>query len=180
MATHAVTNQPPPLEPYDLYGTDPVLADAVAVQGGAADDHLLVAFGGRVGTEEAFGWGFEANRHAPELVTHDRFGHRIDEVVYHPSYHALMDVSVSEGLHCLHYERPPGEGGYVTRSALFYMMSQVEAGHTCPISMTSSVLPALRHQVDLAAVWEPRVVGRTYDPRLVDPDEKGVCCSAWG
>ncbi len=173
MATHAVTNQPPPLEPYDLYSTDPVLAEAVAVQGAAADSHLLAAFGSRVGTAEVFGWGFDANRHTPELMTHDRFGNRVDEVAYHPSYHALMDLSVSEGLHCLHYERTPGEGGYVTRSALFYLMSQVEAGHTCPISMTSSVLPALRHQIDLAAVWEERVVGRTYDPRLVDPADKG-------
>jgi putative acyl-CoA dehydrogenase len=173
MATHAVTNQPPLLEPYDLYSTDPVLADAIAIQGSAADDDLLSDFGGRVGTAEVFGWGFDANRYTPELMTHDRFGHRVDEVAYHPSYHALMDLSVSEGLHCLHYERPPGEGGYVTRSALFYLMSQVEAGHTCPISMTSSVLPALRHQVDLAAVWEPRVVARTYDPRPVDPADKG-------
>ena len=172
MATHVVTNQPGPLEPYDLAATDPVLLDAVATQTGTRPSDDLAAFGATIGTEEVFRWGFEANRFEPQLVTHDRFGHRIDEVEYHPSYHALMDLSVSAGLHCLHYETPPGEGGYVTRSALFYLMSQVEAGHGCPISMTSSVLPALRHQPDLAAVWEPRVVSREYDPRLIDPADK--------
>ena len=174
MATHTVTNQPRPLEPYDLFSTDPVLGSAVTAHGTSASDaELLGSFGRRVGTEEVFGWGFDANRNPPELITHDRFGHRIDEVAYHPSYHALMELSVSEGLHCLHYERGQGEAGYVTRGALFYLMSQVEAGHACPISMTSSALLALRHQPDLAAVWEPRVVTRTYDPRLTDPAAKG-------
>jgi putative acyl-CoA dehydrogenase len=172
MATHTVTNQPPPLEPYDPFRSDPTLADAVAREGSSDDRDLLEAFGRRVGSDEVVTWGFEANRFTPELVTHDRYGHRVDEVVYHPSYHALMDLSVSEGLHCLHYEREPGRGGYVTRSALLYLISQVEAGHTCPISMTSSVLPALRHQADLSGVWEPRIVTRSYDPRPVEASRK--------
>ncbi|MFV2039404.1 MAG: DNA alkylation response protein, partial [Acidimicrobiales bacterium] len=140
MATHTVVNQSPPLEPYNLFTTDPVLGDAVAREGSGADLDLLSCFGERVGTEEVYLWGHQANRNPPELITHDRFGHRVDEVNYHPAYHSLMDLSVSEGLHCLHYERPPGEAGHVTRGALFYLMSQVEAGHGCPMSMTSSVL----------------------------------------
>ena len=142
---HAGSNQPPPLEPYNLFTTDPVLGDAVAREGGKADWDLLTAFGERVGSEEVYAWGHQANRNSPELITHDRFGNRIDEVSYHPAYHALMELSVSEGLHCLRYERPPGDGGYVTRNALMFLMSQVEVGHGCPISMTASVLPALRH-----------------------------------
>lgn len=172
MPTHAVENQPPPLEPYDLAATDPVLLEAVTAETGAPPAGEFLSFGAAVGTGEVFGWGFEANRFPPELVSHDRFGHRIDEVRYHPSYHELMAMSVGAGLHGLHYEQPPGEGAAVTRAAMFYLMSQVEAGHGCPISMTSSVLPALRHQPDLADVWEPRVVSRSYDPRLVARDEK--------
>ena len=113
-------------------------------------------------------------------MTHDRIGQRVDEVHYHPAYHGLMALSVSEGLHCLHYERPPGESGYVTRSALFYLMSQAEAGHTCPISMTSSVLPALRNQPEMSAVWDPRVITRHYDPDLADPDTKAGCLLGMG
>ncbi len=180
MATHDVVNQSPPLEPYDLFSTDPVLGGAVEREGGVGDLDRLASFGRRVGTEEVFTWGHQANRNPPELLTHDRFGHRIDEVAYHPAYHALMDLSVSEGLHCLHYERGPGEGGHVTRAALFFLMSQVEAGHGCPISMTSSVLVALRHQADVAADWEPRIVSRAYDPRLVPAADKAGCLLGMG
>ena len=174
MATHTVLNQPPPLEPYDLFATDPVLARASTLHGASdVDVDLMESFGRRVGTEEVFAWGFEANRHPPELISHDRYGRRIDEVRFHPSYHSLMSMSVASGLHCLQYERQPGEAGNVTRASLFYLMSQVEAGHGCPISMTSSVLPALEHEPGLAAVWRPRVVSRAYDPRLIDPSAKG-------
>ena len=77
-----------PLEPYNPYTADPVLRRAVAREGGAGADDDLRAFGQRVGSGEVSRWGFEANRHGPELVTHDRFGDRIDEVDYHPSYHS--------------------------------------------------------------------------------------------
>jgi putative acyl-CoA dehydrogenase len=180
MDPRAVTNQAPPLEPYNLFTTDPVLGDAVEGEGGHDDLDLLSNFGELVGSERVMRWGHDANRNPPELVTHDRFGNRIDEVNYHPSYHELMELSVSEGLHCLHYERPPGEAGYITRNALFYLMSQAEAGHGCPISMTSSVLPALRHQPELAGVWEPKIVSRTYDPRLISAEDKPGCLLGMG
>ena len=180
MGTHEVVNQSPPLEPYNLFTTDPVLGQAVSREGAGSDEDLLTSFGERIGTEEVFLWGHQANKNPPELITHDRFGHRIDEVEYHPAYHSLMDISVSEGVHCLHYERPPDDGGHVTRGALFYLMNQVESGHCCPISMTSSVLATLRHQPELARVWEPRIISRTYDPRLVAPDGKAGCTLGMG
>jgi putative acyl-CoA dehydrogenase len=180
MATHEVVNQSPPLEPYNLFDTDPVLDDAVVREGSEADLGLLSSFGERVGAEDVYLWGHQANRNPPELTTHDRFGHRVDEVTYHPAYHSLMQLSVSQGLHCLHYERPPGEAGYVTRAALFYLMSQVEAGHGCPISMTSSVLVALRHQPEISAVWEPRIISRRYDPRLMAAAHKDGCILGMG
>ncbi len=168
----ATTNQTPPLEPYNLFTTDPVLDDAVTREGDKGDRDHLSAFGERVGSEEVFTWGHEANRHSPVLETHDRFGNRLDAISYHPSYHSLMEISVSNGLHCLRYERSPGDGGYVTRNALMYLMAQVEVGHGCPISMTSSVLAALRTQPDLAAVWEPRIISRKYDPRPINTADK--------
>lgn len=165
-------NQPPPLEPYNLFTTDPVLGDAVVREGGASELPALGAFGARIGSAEAFEWGHQANRSEPELLSHDRFGERLDEVRFHPAYHELMEVSISEGLHCRHYDTKPGDGGYVARNAAMYLMAQVDVGHGCPISMTGSALYALDHQPDLATVWGPKVRSRTYDPILAELDDK--------
>jgi putative acyl-CoA dehydrogenase len=169
--THEVTNQPPPLEGYDVFEADAALAEAVEREGAgwAVDD--LHGLGRLAGSPVAIGWGFDANRHPPELRTHDRYGHRVDEVAYHPAYHELMQVAVGHGLHGAPWAvgQP---GAHVARAAGFVTWSQVEAGHGCPISMTYSIVPALRNQPDLAADWEPRLVARAYDPRNVPAGEK--------
>ncbi len=169
--THEVTNQPPPLEGYDVFAADAALVEAVEREGAgwAADD--LHALGRLAGSPEAIEWGFLANRNPPELRTHDRFGNRIDEVAYHPAYHELMRVAVGHGLHASPWavDRP---GAHVARAAGFVTWSQVEAGHGCPVSMTYSIVPALRNQPDLAEQWEPRLVARAYDPRNVPAREK--------
>ena len=161
-----------PLEPYNLYEADPVLQRAVEREGAGGNAADLTEFGARVGSEEVYRWGFEANRFSPELVTHGRFGERIDEVRYHPSYHAMMKLSVGAGIHASHYDGSPGDGSYVARTARMHLVSQVEVGHGCPMSMTGAVLPALREQPDLAAEWEPRIRTRSYDQRLIDPTAK--------
>ena len=79
---------------------------------------------------------------------------------------------MSSGIHSLRYEAQPGDGTYVTRNALMNMACQIDMGHLCPISMTGAALPALRHTPELAEVWEPRIVSRGYDPRLVDSATK--------
>lgn len=140
---------------------------------GGGDTGLLAAFGERAGSAEVSEWGHQANRFVPELVTHDRFGERVDEVRYHPSYHSLLGLAVEHGIHAMKYEGQPGDGTYVTRNALMNMACQVDMGHLCPVSMTGAALPALRHTPELADVWEPRIVSRSYDPRLVHPDQKG-------
>jgi putative acyl-CoA dehydrogenase len=162
-----------PLEPYNPYLADPVLQRAVEREGTSETDRSsLASFGAEVGSEETFSWGADANRYSPELVTHDRFGDRIDEVRYHPAYHQMMNLSVTNGIHSAHYDGSPGDGSYVARTAQMHLVSQIEVGHACPISMTGAVLPALREQPDLAAVWEPRIRTRSYDQRLIEPSLK--------
>src|SRR5690606_25128379 len=112
---------------------------------------------------EAQEWGRQANANPPVLRTHDRYGHRVDAVAYHPAYHELMRVAVASGLHAAPWSdaRP---AAHVARAAKVITWYQVDGGHVCPISMTYSVVPALRHAPDLAAKWEPRITSRTYDP----------------
>ena len=178
-ATHEVTNQPPPLEGYDVFGDDAALVEGVEREGAGWATEDLHALGRLAGTPEAIAWGFDANRYPPELRTHDRYGHRIDEVAYHPAYHELVRVAVSHGLHGAPWavDRP---GAHVARAAGFLVWSQVDAGHGCPVSMTYSVVPVLRHQPALAAEWEPRLVARAYDPRSVPAREKAGVLAGMG
>ncbi|HLT70460.1 MAG TPA: isovaleryl-CoA dehydrogenase [Acidimicrobiales bacterium] len=178
-ATHEVTNQPPPLEDYDVFGGDAALVEAVEREGAgwALDD--LHALGRLAGSPEAIEWGAQANRYPPELRTHDRFGHRIDEVAYHPAYHELMRVAIAHGLHGAPWAVEQ-QGAHVARAAGFVTWSQVDAGHGCPISMTYSIVPALRAEPDLAREWEPRLVARAYDPRNVPAMEKAGAIAGMG
>lgn len=170
MVTHTVLNQPPPLEDLDLYSNDPVLPALVEREGGGVHDELLRGYGRNLGTARAMKWGVDANRYPPELHTHDRYGHRIDQVEFHPSWHALMDLSVSHRVHSLPWTTD--EGGFVARSAQMMMMAQIEAGHGCPISMTAAAIPALRHAPDLSLEWEPRLTSSIYDPRFEPASKK--------
>jgi putative acyl-CoA dehydrogenase len=169
-ATHEVTNQPPPLAGYDVFATDRVLSAALEREGGA----WARAQAERVGTiagGEAMEWGRLANVNLPILRSHDRYGNRIDEVEFHPAWHELMRTAVANELHALPW-RTPRPGAHVARAALFQVLSQAEAGHGCPISMTYSVVPALRAQPEIAAEWEPRVCSTDYDPRSLPASEK--------
>ncbi len=121
-------------------------------------------------------WGAQANTSTPVLRTHDRYGYRIDEVDYHPAWHDLMRTAVAHELHALPW-REPRPGAHAARAALFFLLSQAEAGHGCPISMTYSGVPALRQQPDVAAEWEPRLTSTQYDPRSRPAAEKtGAIC----
>src|SRR3954451_1250928 len=158
--THDVLNQPPPLEDYDVFEADAVLGEAVARAG--VDDKALHELGRLAGSAEAIGWGMAANRNSPELRTHDRFGHRVDELKFHPASHGLLEVAVTAGL-----AGAPWEGGsHVARAAGFVVWSQVDAGVGCPASMTYASVPVLSERPDLAAAWLPAVTARAYDPRL--------------
>ncbi|MFA3835244.1 acyl-CoA dehydrogenase family protein [Streptomyces aureus] len=168
--THEVTNQVPPLAGHDI-ADDTVLLEGVRREGAAWSLDDLHRIGRRAGSEEVQRWADEANRFEPVLRTHDRYGNRIDEVDFHPSYHALMDVAVGEGLAGSAWadERP---GAHVARAAAFMVWSSTEAGHGCPVSMTYAVVPALRHAPDLAKIYEPLLTSRVYEPGLHTPGEK--------
>jgi putative acyl-CoA dehydrogenase len=175
-STHEVTNQPPPLENVNLFEQDPVLVEAVRREGAAWAEPELIALGKLAGTTEVLGWGEAANRHAPALRTHDRYGARIDEVEFHPAWHRLMALSVENGVHAMPWRDPRG-GAHAARAAMMILVSEVESGHGCPISMTYAAVPALRVEPALAREWEPRLTSLTYDPRLVSPGQKaGALC----
>jgi len=123
------------------------------------------------GGEEAIRWGFQANENPPRLRTHDRFGNRMDEVEFHPAWHELMRFAAGHGMHASPW-REPGPGAHAARAAAFYVWSQVEGGHGCPISMTYAAVPALRAQPELAREWEPLLTSLEYDPGLRPHDQK--------
>ncbi|KAA0941473.1 acyl-CoA dehydrogenase family protein [Streptomyces apricus] len=165
-STHTVTNQAPPLVAYDLFAADRALAEAVErhLDPALLDDARaeLSALGRTSGSAQVQKWGALANENPPKLLTHDRYGERVDEVEFHPSWHRLLGKGVSAGLTAA-WARP---GGHVRRAAGFLVWSQVEAGNGCPLSMTHAAVPALRADPALAAEWEPRLTSTVYDQDL--------------
>ncbi len=173
--THEVLNQAPPLGDYNLFTADQPLRQALRREHADWADARAVELGGML-SGEPMQWGVQANTYPPVLRTHDRYGYRVDEVDFHPAWHSLMRQAVKHELHALPW-RDPRPGAHVARAALFYLQSQAEAGHGCPISMTYSAIPALRLQPDVAAEWEPRIVSNDYDPRfLPSTDKRGALC----
>ncbi|WP_432032160.1 acyl-CoA dehydrogenase family protein [Streptomyces antibioticus] len=169
-ATHDVTNQAPPLAPYDA-SADTALLEGLRREGAGWAETDVRRIGLLAGGAEAQEWGELANRHEPVLRTHDRYGHRVDEVDFHPSWHELMRVAVAEGLAGAPWadDRP---GAHVARTAGGLVWGHSEAGHGCPTSMTYAAVPALRREPGLAKVYEPLLTSREYDPGLREPTSK--------
>lgn len=178
-ATHEVFNQPPPLQDVNLFTGDRALQETVEREGAGHARASLEKFGAVTGSAEVIDLGRQANSYLPVLKSFDRFGHRADRVEFHPSYHALMSLSVEQGLHGSPWDHlkdgldaSPKPGAVVARLAGTYMMTQVEAGHGCPITMTNAAVPALLFQPSLAKEWVPRILSREYDERFVPAGEK--------
>ena len=169
--THVVENMPPVLENYNVFTGDPTLMEAVSREGAGWAIEELADYGQSCGSAEWILRGVEANRVKPVLETHDRYGHRIDLVTFHPAYHELMNASIAQGLAGSPWAAPR-KGAHVARAAGSYMTCQVEAGHGCPITMTFAAVPTLQKQPDIAAEWLPKVLSREYDPRNVPHTEK--------
>ena len=169
--THEVFNQPPPRVDVNEFTSHAALVEGVArYDAGWATAHLTEV-GALVGTAEFQHAAELANTEIPRLHTHDRYGHRIDEVEYHPAYHQIIAAAVAHGAHTSAWAEPRA-GANVARAATFMLFGQIEPGHACPISMTHSAVPSLTLAPDLAARWLPRLYSRDYDGALAAPGDK--------
>ncbi|MFI1797614.1 acyl-CoA dehydrogenase family protein [Streptomyces sp. NPDC020379] len=166
-ATHDVFNQAPPLTGFTT-ADDPALLEALRRDGGGWGEAEVRALGARAGSEEVQERSRLAEAYPPVLRTHDRFGHRVDEVEFHPAWHELMAEAVASGQHATPWAEPRA-GAHLVRAAKFYVWAQAEPGHGCPVSMTYAAVPALRAQPDLAAAYEPLLASRVYDYGLRPP-----------
>ncbi len=170
LETHEVFNQPPPFENIDLFSSDAALVDAVTKAGGSAHHSHLSALGTKVGSAESLEWGMEANRVTPVLENFDRFGRRIDEVRFHPAYHALMRQGLDNGFAATAWTG--AEAGHVAHSAIQFLVGQTDCGSVCPMTMTYAAVPALRAEPSVAAEWVPRIQAGRYDPAVRPASEK--------
>ncbi|GAA2718911.1 MULTISPECIES: acyl-CoA dehydrogenase family protein [Streptomyces] len=166
-ATHDVFNQPPPLTGFST-ADDLALLEALRRDDGAWGEEEVRELGARAGSPEVQEWARLAEAYPPVLRTHDRFGHRVDEVEFHPAWHELMAAAVASGQHAAPWAEPR-PGAHLVRAAKFYVWAQAEPGHGCPVSMTYAAVPALRAQPELAAAYEPLLASRTYDYGLRPP-----------
>jgi putative acyl-CoA dehydrogenase len=165
LETHRVENQPPPLGGRNLYLTDLALRDAVRREAGEWLDRRAEALGAAVGSEEVLAWGEAANRHPPEFAPFDRYGRRLDEAEFHPSYHALMRLAMDHGVHDVAWtvDEVSSHAGHAALLALF---TQAEAGVMCPIDMTYAAVPALRRAPEVTQPWLDKLIGGRYDAPL--------------
>ncbi len=164
-ATHEVFNQPEPLVDYNLYATNRPLQDALRLHAPGLDTGSLDALGVMLGTADMQRHARLAHVHTPQLRSHDRYGRRIDEVEFHPSYHVLMGAAIGAGLHGTPWQEE-GAAAHVRRAAGFMLFTELEPSILCPVSMTYAATPALRHNPALHAQWGPRLACRAYDPAL--------------
>jgi putative acyl-CoA dehydrogenase len=165
-ATHEVLNQAGALQDYNTFTEDRPLVEAARALGAGWAEPDLSRAGALTGGEHVQTLARQANRHLPELRTHDRFGHRVDLVEFHPAYHELMSLIYGCGTHSYAWtnSRP---GAHVARGVLSYLWNQAENGVCCPMGMTFAAIPALRHDPALLAEWAPPINQTTYDPRPV-------------
>ena len=175
-STHEVFNQASPLENFNVFESDSVLVEALRREGGEWAAERVSDVGAFSGSERSQRWGRQANENGPRLLTHDRSGHRIDEVEFHPAWHELMKAGVEFGIHALPW-RQPQPGAHVARAAMF-MCFTADAGVGCPLSMTYSAIPAIRMQADIAQEWEQRFLSTSYDGERLRPaaDKAGALC----
>src|SRR6478672_3443064 len=167
--THVVANQPPEFAPRDLWQDDLALREALGREGGKSFADQVAAYGALAGGH-LLALSLDAHRDRPRLRTHDRFGHRIDRVEFHPNYHALMQAAIEHGVAGLSW-REGRPGAHVARAALSYLHHQVEPGTSCPLTMTHAAVPVLRREPSLQA-WADKVAVCRYDAHDLPIDAK--------
>jgi len=169
-ATHEVTNQSTPYTGVNLFRANRPLPDAVRLHAPELELSRLDELGAEAGSAALQAHARRANAHLPVLHTHDRHGRRIDEVEFHPSYHALLASALRHGLHGTPWSRGPG--GHVERAAAFMLFTEVEPSVLCPVSMSYAAAPALRANAALHAAWGPKLAQTSYDERFVPFEQK--------
>lgn len=169
LPTHEVENQPVPRDGFDLWETDPILRDHIAL--GQADTAALADVGAKLGSAEMREAGREANRVEPKLISFDRSGRRLDEVRFHPGYHKLMDLAFSSGFAAAAWEEG-SKGGHSYYVATSYMLGQIEPGVNCPVAMTYAAVPSLAFSPELEKIWRPKLTARAYDTDLKPVEQK--------
>ncbi|MGH9569765.1 MAG: acyl-CoA dehydrogenase family protein, partial [Candidatus Angelobacter sp.] len=172
-------NQAPALTDYNLFLSDRTLVEAVKTEGAEWALPQITELGRVLGTEPLQKWGFEANENPPVLHTHDCYGNRRDEVIFHPAWHRLMQTSVEHKLHSLPWTEK-SKGAQVARAALLMITAQNEAGHTCPISMTFSGFAALQNEPEIMQEWGAKILSSTYDPRFAPVQQKSAVLLGMG
>jgi putative acyl-CoA dehydrogenase len=169
--THEVLNQATPFGDVNLFRCDVALREALAREGGGWAADALDRLGAQLGSAAVLDLARLANEFGPRLQTHDRQGRRIDELEFHPAWHELLRLLITNGAHSLPWEvsrvGTPTPGSQVARAALYLLFGQVENGSQCPVTMTYAGVPALRQHPVLAARWLPKLLSRVYDPRAL-------------
>ena len=161
---HRVENQPPPLADYNLWRANPMLRQAVHREGAAWAESGLDTHGQHLGTARMQELAALANRNPPVLQTHDRYGHRVDRIDFHPAWHEILSAGVAAGLHSSPWAEPR-PGAHVARAAAFMLHAEVENGTLCPLSMTYGSASSFAQAPGLARDWLPAIFKREYDPR---------------
>ena len=170
-ATHEVHNQANPLADYNAFTGDVALQAAVRLFGGGWAEAALTDCGALTGSEYVQNLARLADRNRPELRTHDRFGNRIDEVEYHPAWHALMTGLRGSGYHALAWTGEES-GAHVARAGVSYLWNQAENGVCCPGAMTFASIGALIVDADVLARYQEKILSIEYDPRPVPAEQK--------
>lgn len=171
LETHEVQNQPPPFVGQNLFLQDRALREALAAAGAASLEQALTDFGARCGSDEAQTWARQANENPPRLISFDRYGHRLDEVEFHPAYHQLMALGLDNGIAARAWQTGSADG-HLQHGAMMILLNQVDAGVTCPMSMSYASMAALPAEPDIAKIWHPRITASRYDPSFIPADEK--------
>jgi putative acyl-CoA dehydrogenase len=177
-ATHAVFNQAAPFTGVNLFHANRPLQDALALHAPTLDTAPLVALGAEAGSADTQAHARLANTHTPVLHTHDRVGRRVDEVEFHPSYHALMGRALKHGLHGTPWAGGPGS--HIARAAAFMLFTEAESSVLCPVSMSYAVAPAMRGNAALQAAWGPKLAATEYDPRFMPMEGKSAVTMGMG
>ncbi|HSM23048.1 MAG TPA: DNA alkylation response protein, partial [Rubrivivax sp.] len=177
-ATHEVTNQSTPYAGVNLFRAHRALRDALRLHAPELDLSRLDELGAEAGSAGMQAHAYRANAHPPVLHTHDRHGRRIDEVEFHPSYHALLASALRHGLHGTPWSRGPG--GHVERAAAFMLFTEAEPSVLCPVSMSYAAAPALRANAALHAAWGPTLANAAYDERFIPFDQKSAVTIGMG